>query len=240
MRDVEKQQQSVMLGEDDMEKMLWKNTHRLFHDATGEDSGEKGLKYGFTTFAGNWYICSALSMTIGFALIIFDPPGVVRTDDHTVQHANGLTFIARSAYVILVLGGIMTSTVGAIICAYWLDDLAGIPASSFPDYLAAAGSPDTRMTSTYSYPLLGLKLNLYALLPLCYLQHSLVGFITAVVMCLLFLVIIASENRKRNNLRWAFNERIGFKNTWQRGVCDCTVWGIPYVLGTVFSVWDEA
>lgn len=236
-----KDDERAMLRDESNEPMLWKSTHHLYREhAAGEDSQAHGLKAGFTTFAGNWYICTALSMTIGFALIVIDPPGIVRAvDGHSMQHASATTFVARSAYVALVLGGIMCSTVGAIICAYTMDDVSGIPAAAFADYLAAAARPENRMTSTYAYPMLGLKLNLYALLPLCYLQHGAVGFGLAVGMCLLFLGIVFSENRKRNNLRRAFNERLSIGNSWNEATCNCSPWGIPFALGTVFDAWDE-
>ena len=215
--------------------MLWSDSFHLFRNhATGDDSQAHGLKAGFSTFAGNWYVCSALSMAIGFALVVVDPAGVLRPEGHTLQHATVSVMCARYAYLALVLAAIMSSTLGVIISEFWLDDVSGIPAAVLPEYLVAVGSRDSRMAATYSYPILGLKLNVYAMLPLCYLQHGMLGFVLAVVMCSSFLTILGNEHRKRKRARAAFNDRLGLASSWDSGDCDCSPWGAPFLVGTVF------
>ena len=95
-------------------------------DPGGEDAQALGLKKWMVASTTSWHVCSALAMTAGFALLVFNPhPSAERVQDLTaIEWA-----VARWVYLALVLLSIVSSTLGVLVGAFFLHDVQGVPAA---------------------------------------------------------------------------------------------------------------
>ena len=94
------------------------------------------------------------------------------------------------------------------------------------------------MTKTYTYPILSLKLLLYATIPKSYLLHGPIGLLLALSVALIFIAILGNEHTKRNRNRVALNKLVGLNDDFAMqgnpSAWQCYSHGWPLV---IFTAW---
>eukprot|EP00937_MAST-01D_sp_MAST-1D-sp2_P006756 g6756.t1 len=143
--------------------------HAWFQEASGDDAGGGGLKEAVSAFENSWYVAAALTMTIGFAQIMFVPAG---------QHPGSVgDDVALYAYVTLVLFGTINSILGVWWAGHGVPQVSWHPACHFSKYWFA--SLNTSMGRAQQFAKIALQQLVLSLLPLCYLNFGWVGLALA-------------------------------------------------------------
>lgn len=111
------------------EHRLW----RVYSSADGSDAQADGYKSSVIASTTSWQVCSALAMTVGFALLLVNP---VRTEHTANLTAAEINFV-RTAYISLVLLSVTCSTLGVFVAAFFLHDAHMVPAALYSQFAHA-------------------------------------------------------------------------------------------------------
>ena len=149
------------------------NTRALYHDwfraaeqpGSGVDAGGEGLKNAVSTFENSWYVAAALTMTIGFAEILYVPEG---------QHPGSTgDRVAKWLYVGLALFGTINSVMGVWWAGHMVPQVSWHPAAAFSKFWFA--SMNTAMGRAQQFAKVALQQLVLSLVPVCYLNFGDVG-----------------------------------------------------------------
>ena len=151
------------------------NTRALYHDwfraaeqsPSGVDAGGEGLKNAVSTFENSWYVAAALTMTIGFAEILYVPAG--QNPGSTGDR------VAKWLYVGLALFGTINSVMGVWWAGHMVPQVSWHPADTFSKFWFA--SMNTAMGRAQQFAKVALQQLVLSLLPVCYLNFGTVGLV---------------------------------------------------------------
>ena len=131
----------------------------------GVDSGGDGLKTAVSSFENSWYIAAALTMTMGFGMIMYVPEG-------RYPGSMGDT-VALYVYVALVLFGTMNAVLGVWWAGHMVPQVAWHPASHFSKFWFAALNTTNGISQQFAK--VSMQQLWLSLLPLCYLNFGAPG-----------------------------------------------------------------
>lgn len=153
--------------------------HRWFRDAQQHadvDAGGEGLKNAVSNFENSWYVAAALTMTVGFAFLMFQPQG---------QHPDiscgiiSCDQVAIYIFVALSLFGTINSVLGVWWAGHMVPQVSWHPAAYYSKFLSA--TLNTTLGHSQQFSKIAIKQLVLALVPLCYLNFGVVGLILSVV-----------------------------------------------------------
>jgi hypothetical protein len=132
------------------------------------DAGADGLKAATLNFANSWYVAAALTMTVGFAMVLTVPP---------VDDEDGFAEWARWTYLTLTIAGTMNSFLGVYTAGHAVAQAGWHPAA----YYSNAYTTHNMMLAmkAQDYAKISMQQLILAILPYCYLNHGRDGFIIA-------------------------------------------------------------
>ena len=118
-----------------------------------------------STFENSWYVAAALTMTIGFAEILYVPEG---------QHPGSTgDRVAKWLYVGLALFGTINSVMGVWWAGHMVPQVSWHPAAAFSKFWFA--SMNTAMGRAQQFAKAALQQLVLSLVPVCYLNFGDVG-----------------------------------------------------------------
>lgn len=152
------------------------NTRQQYHawfkeaERCGDtDAGGDGLKSAMSNFENSWYIASALTMTVGFALIMLKPEG---------QNPGSLSDqIATLSFLVLVLAGTVNAILGVWWAGHQVPQVHWHPAAHMSKFWFA--SMNTTLGHAQQFAKISIEQLVLSLLPLCYLHHGTMGLVLA-------------------------------------------------------------
>ena len=174
--------------------------HNWFQRAegSGADAGGQGLKEAFAAFEDNWYIATALTMTVGFAMILFKPKG---------PHPGSLADeVAMFLYVVLVLMGTVNSTLGVWWAGHMASQVHWHPAAHFSKFWFA--SMNTTMGHAQQFAKVSIQQLVPALVPLCYLNFGYSGLALALLSIVYLHLQIMTWKKLTGRMRETYKEAI--------------------------------
>ena len=175
--------------------------HQWFQDADdkdkhphGIDAGAEGLKNAMSAFENSWYVAAALTMTIGFAEIMYVPEG--RHPGSTTDAA------AKWAYVCLALFGTVNSVLGVWWAGHMVPQVHWHPAAQFSKFWYA--SMNTSMGRAQQFAKIAIQQLVLSLLPLCYLNFGAAGLALAAGTVLYMVMQVRTWSYLMHRMRLAY------------------------------------
>jgi len=180
--------------------------HKWFQQAeveTDVDVGGEGLKNAVSNFENSWYVAAALTMTVGFAFLMYLPQGQYPEMSCGIAKCDE---IALYCYVALSLFATINSVLGVWWAGHVVPQVGWHPAAHFSKFWFA--SINTVLGHSQQFSKIAIEQLVLALIPMCYLNFGVVGLILSVLSIVYMFLQLKTWAFLMNRMRTKYQDGI--------------------------------
>ena len=158
---------------------MWRN----FSGSEGGDVQLDGYKNALLGGVNGWYVGSALSMTVGFALLSLDMPPIERYGE--IEN-----IVVRWLFLFLVLVSIVAGVTGVFVGGTLVEDFSIVPAALYSELMQSMPRQSWNYTTPFRWAHFSIIALSFSMAPLCYMKHgrceAVLAFVAHLSMCASF------------------------------------------------------